>query len=97
MKQAPKPIDTWSPVLGIVQAVLFGGGSGLTSALFCLAIKSDLAGQLNREVASSVRLKITHSSVSISLKQDGLHCQESKARAVATRQPKGSAHVKDFV
>lgn len=28
MKQAPKPIDTWSPVLGIVQAVLFGGGSG---------------------------------------------------------------------
>ena len=28
MKQAPKPIDTWSPVPGIVQAVLFGGGSG---------------------------------------------------------------------
>ena len=28
MKQPPKPIDTWSLVLGIVQAVLFGGGSG---------------------------------------------------------------------
>jgi hypothetical protein len=33
MKQTPKPVVTWSPLLGIVQAVLLGGGSGLVVRL----------------------------------------------------------------
>jgi hypothetical protein len=53
--------------------------------LFCLPIKSDLAGQI--DIVKSHRR-----SGSISLKQDGLHCQESKASAMATRQPKGCAY-----
>jgi hypothetical protein len=68
-----------------------------TLLCFVLLVKTTWPVKLIREDASSFRLKITHSSVSISLKQDGLHCQESRASAMATQQPKGSAHVSGFV